>query len=83
MMILIYQIDICVDFSYGLEVFDINFDMKSINHRIGWEDLQESPLHLLFKKTMVSRQESLTFPVKQPMDFGATGLAKDATTDEV
>ena len=41
------------------------------------------PLHLLFKKTMVSRQESLTFPVKQPMDFGATGLAKDATTDEV
>ena len=51
--------------------------------RIRWEDLQESPLHLLFKKTMVSRQESLTFPVKQPMDFGATGLAKDATTDEV
>ena len=34
-MILIYQIDICVDFSYGLEVFDINFDMTSINHRIG------------------------------------------------
>ena len=43
MMILIYQIDVCVDFSYGLEVFDINLIWKSINHRIGWWDnLQES-----------------------------------------